>query len=57
MPSAANRTLRVPALARVEGEGGMIIRTHNGRVRDVELRIFEPPRFYEAFLRGEKGQK
>ena len=54
MPSAANRTLRVPALARVEGEGGMIIRTHNGRVRDVELRIFEPPRFFEAFLRGRR---
>jgi coenzyme F420-reducing hydrogenase alpha subunit len=52
MPSASNRTLRVPVLARVEGEGGMVIRTHNGRVSDVELRIFEPPRFFEAFLRG-----
>ena len=47
-----NRTLRIPALARVEGEGGMFIRTRDGRVTDVELRIFEPPRFFEAFLRG-----
>jgi coenzyme F420-reducing hydrogenase alpha subunit len=32
----------------------MVIRTHNGRVSDVELRIFEPPRFFEAFLRGRR---
>ena len=52
MPARApNRTLRIPALARVEGEGGMFIRTRDGRVTDVELRIFEPPRFFEAFLR------
>ena len=49
-----NRTLRIPALARVEGEGGMFIRTRDGRVTDVELRIFEPPRFFEAFLRGRR---
>jgi coenzyme F420-reducing hydrogenase alpha subunit len=36
----------------VEGEGGVKI-TFDGRaVREVELRIFEPPRFFEAFLRG-----
>jgi sulfhydrogenase subunit alpha len=54
MPSASNRTLRVPMLARVEGEAGMVIRTRDGRVSDVELRIFEPPRFFEAFLRGRR---
>jgi sulfhydrogenase subunit alpha len=32
----------------------MVIRTHDGRVSDVELRIFEPPRFFEAFLRGRR---
>ena len=48
----ARKTINVDYLARVEGEGGVRI-TFDGRtVRDVELRIFEPPRFFEAFLRG-----
>lgn len=46
------RHIRVQALARVEGEGGLEIDLENGAVRDVRLRIFEPPRFFEAFLRG-----
>lgn len=46
------RTISVQALARVEGEGGLTIRLKGGTVESVELRIFEPPRFYEAFLRG-----
>jgi sulfhydrogenase subunit alpha len=46
------RTIRVKALARVEGEGGLTIRLRDGKPESVELRIFEPPRFYEAFLRG-----
>jgi sulfhydrogenase subunit alpha len=45
---SAARTLRVPALARVEGEGGL----HITMVDQVRLDIYEPPRFYEAFLRG-----
>ena len=44
--------LKVDTLARVEGEGAMHIVVHDGLVADVELRIFEPPRFFEAFLRG-----
>lgn len=46
------RTITVQALARVEGEGGLTIRLRNGEVEGVELRIYEPPRFFEAFLRG-----
>jgi coenzyme F420-reducing hydrogenase alpha subunit len=46
------RTIRVEALSRVEGEGGMTIRLRNGAVESVELTIYEPPRFFEAFLRG-----
>ena len=49
---AERRTIRTDYLARVEGEGAMSIRLHDGRVEDVELRIFEPPRFFEALLRG-----
>jgi coenzyme F420-reducing hydrogenase alpha subunit len=46
------RTLAVGALARVEGEGAMRIRVRDGGVTDVRLEIYEPPRFFEAFLRG-----
>jgi sulfhydrogenase subunit alpha len=46
------RTLSVGALARVEGEGAMHVVVRDGAVEDVQLRIYEPPRFFEAFLRG-----
>lgn len=49
-----NLTLKVDALARVEGEGGMTVRVRNGEVSSVELRIYEPPRFFEAFLRDRR---
>ena len=39
-------------LARVEGEGAMFVKIEDGDVTDVKLRIYEPPRFFEAFLRG-----
>src|SRR5262245_59699442 len=48
------RTLRTDALARVEGEGGMYVRIAGGEVAALELRIYEPPRFFEAFLRGRR---
>ncbi|HUZ68192.1 MAG TPA: Ni/Fe hydrogenase subunit alpha [Candidatus Saccharimonadales bacterium] len=50
--NGASRTLSVGSLARVEGEGSMHVVVRDGVVSDVELRIFEPPRFFEAFLRG-----
>jgi len=46
------RTIRVGTLARVEGEGSLYVRIRDGAVADVKLKIFEPPRFFEAFLRG-----
>jgi sulfhydrogenase subunit alpha len=50
--SSGRRTIQTDYLARVEGEGAMSVRLVDGRVEDVELRIFEPPRFFEALLRG-----
>lgn len=50
--SGRTRTIRVDALARVEGEGALYIKMQGERVADVKLRIYEPPRFFEAFLRG-----
>lgn len=47
-----NRTIKVDYLARVEGEGGLFVKVKDNKVVDVKLNIFEPPRFYEAFLRG-----
>jgi sulfhydrogenase subunit alpha len=49
---AERRTIRTDYLARVEGEGAMSVRVRDGVVDHVELRIFEPPRFFEALLRG-----
>ncbi len=46
------RTIKTDYLARVEGEGGMIIRLKGKEIEEVKLNIFEPPRFFEAFLRG-----
>ena len=48
----ATRTITVRGLARVEGEGSLRVEVRDGRVEDVELQIYEPPRFFEAFLRG-----
>jgi coenzyme F420-reducing hydrogenase alpha subunit len=48
----ARRTIKTDYLARVEGEGGMTVKIRDGRVAEVALRIYEPPRFFEAFLRG-----
>ena len=47
-----NRTIKVDYLARVEGEGALLIKVKDNKVTDVKFRIFEPPRFFEAFLRG-----
>ena len=46
------QTIKVDYLARVEGEGGLHIKIRDDRVEDVQLKIFEPPRFFEGFLRG-----
>ena len=46
------KTIKVDALARVEGEGALDLVIRDGAVERAHLRIFEPPRFFEAFLRG-----
>jgi sulfhydrogenase subunit alpha len=44
--------VKVPALSRVEGEGGLEIVVEDGKVAQARLDIYEPPRFFEALLRG-----
>ena len=50
----SNKTIKVDYLARVEGEGALYVKIHDNTVSDVKLKIFEPPRFFEAFMRGRK---
>ncbi|MDA8249330.1 MAG: Ni/Fe hydrogenase subunit alpha [Rhodospirillales bacterium] len=46
------KTIKVDYLARVEGEGALDLTISDGKVTSAQLRIFEPPRFFEALLRG-----
>ena len=46
------KIIRVDSLARVEGEGALYVAIKGRRVTDLRLKIFEPPRFFEALLRG-----
>lgn len=46
------KTIEVPAMARVEGEGGLYLGLKGGKTIEVRLDIYEPPRFFEGFLRG-----
>lgn len=50
----SRKTIKVDYLARVEGEGALYVKFAGQEVEDVQLKIFEPPRFFEAFLRGRK---
>ena len=52
MTHRRDREFRIPGLTRVEGEGALHIRVDGTAVTAVELNIYEPPRFFEALLRG-----
>jgi len=49
-----NGSIKVDYLARVEGEGAFYVKVQDGKVVDSQLRIFEPPRFFEGFLCGRR---
>ena len=46
------RTIEVGAFARVEGEGALHVAVEGDRVVELRLQIYEPPRFFESFLKG-----
>ncbi len=48
----ATKTIKVDYLTRVEGEGALDLEVSDNRVTSAKLSIFEPPRLFEAFLRG-----
>lgn len=50
-------TIKVDCLARVEGEGALHVKFNAGRIHSLQLEIFEPPRLFEAFLRGRRAEE
>jgi sulfhydrogenase subunit alpha len=48
----AELKIKVPVLARVEGEGALDLVVSDGRISELRLRIYEPPRLFEQFLLG-----
>jgi len=48
------RNLDVEYLARVEGEGALHLTLVGDEITDLRFKIFEPPRFFEALLRGRR---
>jgi coenzyme F420-reducing hydrogenase alpha subunit len=44
--------INVPVLARVEGEGALELAIEQGRISELRLRIYEPPRMFEKFVEG-----
>jgi len=52
MTNKGSRKIKVDAISRVEGEGALDLHIQDGQIKDLKFRIFEPPRFFEALLRG-----
>lgn len=52
MTRSTTRTIKVGALARVEGEGALYVRIRDHDVKEVQFQIYEPPRFFEGLLQG-----
>ena len=49
------KTIQVDYIARVEGQGAINIDIRqDGKVKHLQFKIFEPPRFFESFLIGRK---
>jgi len=54
MTESREVSIRVPVLARVEGEGALDLSISDGELTNVQLRIYEPPRLFEKFLQGRR---
>ncbi|MCF6776477.1 nickel-dependent hydrogenase large subunit [Thiotrichales bacterium 19X7-9] len=46
------KTIEVPILARVEGEGALDLVIEGNEITKCHVRIYEPPRYFEKFLEG-----
>ena len=52
MNNKRNISIKVPVLTRVEGEGSLELDIHDNKIKKLNLRIFEPPRYFEKILEG-----
>ncbi len=51
----AEKIIDVDYIARVEGQGAINLKiTKNNKIKNLQFKIFEPPRFFESFLIGRK---
>ncbi len=48
----AEREFKVDYITRVEGEGSLVLRVHDGQVAEARLGIFEAPRYFERLVVG-----
>ena len=56
MTESKKIAVKVPVLARVEGEGALDLAIENGAITELKLEIYEPPRLFEKFLEGCESQ-
>ena len=47
-----DQQITIDGLTRIEGHGNIVVDIRDGSVKDVRLEVVEPPRFFEALLRG-----
>lgn len=45
-------SIDVPSITRVEGEGALRLTIKDGKIEQLQLKIYEPPRYFEKFLQG-----
>ncbi len=53
----AEKTVHLHHITRVEGHGDIVARIKDGKVEEVRFDVVEAPRFFEAFLRGQKYEE
>lgn len=46
------KTVKIPIITRVEGEGALDLEISDDEIQSLALRIYEPPRYFEKFLEG-----
>ena len=46
--------INIDYIARVEGEGSVKFDIRDGKLQSLKLNIWEPPRFFEGFLKGKE---
>jgi coenzyme F420-reducing hydrogenase alpha subunit len=56
-PRAGATKISVETIARIEGEGALHVKFKGERIQDLRLEIPEPPRLFEAFLRGRRAEE